>query len=1097
MTSIKKLEIFGFKSFYNKKQLNFPPGLSIVMGPNGSGKSNLIEAICFVLGKASRKDLRAEKLGDLVYHGGKKLPPSKFAKVTMILDNSKNEFKSIEESELKISRMVDKEGRSVYRVNGKRQPREYIKSLLHRVNIDPDGYNIVLQGEIAKFIDLSPDERRKIIEELSGISIYEEKKHKAILELNKVKKKISDASIILTEKTKYMEQLQKEKDQAEKFKSIKDLLNFKKASKLFAEKTEIESSKKGYQKQLDDKEQEISGIINTQQEIKKAIDKKEKELEELNKKLEHSGEVEQVELTKEIEAIKNRTNELKLLIESEKKEIKRIDERKSQIETDININKENTQKSKTSISEYNERIKELQKKLDEKEEKFIKLSNVDKERANLLAKLNSLDNDTINIKGQLTELEKKAEEQDYADQLKEKLGKLQDILSEKLSENSKLAKMSSELKQEREKIFKEIHQIEGKKEVLLRLLNKGVQSIIAAKDKFPGVHGLVSELGKTNNEFSLPLKVAAGSRADSIVVDDENVAKDCIHYLRENKLGIATFLPLNKIKSRSSGKNAPEVEGVVDYAINLIDFDPMYKKIFEYVLGDTLIVKNIGSAKKVGIGKNRMVTLEGDLIEQSGAMSGGFRKKKGVGFDQAPLDEKLKNLKKKAKTLTAEIDNSEQDYQNSSERCNKLRSEIYTIESQLEKIDKVDLKDIDTIKQRLSEKRKEQEKIKENLEKLPKQVETKVLEKLDKDVKDLRENLQELEAKKRGIDFELEISGRDLERGNKLLSGLEKEKIGFENKIKENKKELEKITEKLKHAQEEEKKFYGKLREQYNQRNKTTDEIKKLELKKAKLDNEISKLRDHANDYKLKIAELTARIEAKESALKEYEGVEVKEVNEKPEQLEKQINELELQITSFGSVNMRALDVFQEVKKEHDNLKERCDHLENERLEVLKVIDEIELKKRDVFMDAYTHVSKNFSRIFAHLSPGGEAKLILENEDNPFEGGLDIRARPGGKKVASLRAMSGGEKTLTALTFVFAVQEYDPSPFYIMDEVDAALDKENTEKLSILLNQYSKRSQFIVISHNDTMISEADNLYGVHMNKLGESQVVNLRLPQK
>ena len=1028
------------------------------MGPNGSGKSNLIEAICFVLGKASRKDLRAEKLGDLVYHGGKKLSPSKFAKVTIILDNSKKQFHGIEEPELKISRMVDKEGRSVYRVNGKRQPREYIKNILNTVNIDPDGYNIVLQGEIAKFIDLSLDERRKIIEDLSGISIYEGKKHKAMLELEKVKKRLSEARIIITEKQKHMEELNREKEQAEQFKSVQDMLNFKKASKIFRERKNLEASKSIVQKQFDDKESEITGHLNSRNELIRKVNENDTLLEEITKTLEHSGEVEQVELTKEIEAIKNRQNELRILIQSEETELKRIEERKNQIKSDIEINEKSSSSSNKTIEETVEQIKIIKENLESREKEFIKLSNVDKEKVSLLAKLNELDNELINIGGQLRELKRAEEEQNYAEELKKEMQGLEQKLKQSLDDNSGLSLKISQLRDRHTELLKEIHQLEGKKEVLLRLLNKGVQAIISAKDRFRGIHGLVSELAKTEKEYALPLKVAAGSRTDSIVVDNEDVAKECIEYLRANELGIATFLPLNKVRGSSEKNPIDTKTGAIDYAINLITFSQKYKNIFEYVFGDTLIVKNIASAKAIGINKIRMVTLHGDLIDKSGAMSGGYRKQQGIGFDQAPIDERIEDLKKKVGDIDGEMGNLDSAFQKSSEECTHLRSRIYTIESQLEKIEKHDLGEIEELEKRLGNKREEQERIKKELEKLPQQVEMEVLEKLDEKIKQLRDQLSEDEAKKRGIEFELQISGRDMERAENLLKGLEKEKISFENKINENKKEMETVSCKLKEKEEEEKKFYGKLRELYARRNKITDLTKVLELEKAKLENTIEKLREHANDFKLKMAEYNAKIEAKNTALGEYSEIKIENVEETPEELESMIVELEQKVSAFGNINMRALDVFREVEKDFNELKGRYDLLEGERVEVLKIIDEIELKKKEVFLKSFESVERNFSRIFAHLSPGGDAKLILENNEDPFEGGVDIIARPGGKKVSSLRAMSGGEKTLTALAFIFAVQEYNPSPFYIMDEVDAALDKENTEMLAELLGRYSSLS---------------------------------------
>ncbi len=390
MNYIKKLEMIGFKSFSGKKELKMPNNLNCVMGPNGSGKSNVAEAICFALGKTSKKDLRAEKLGDLVFNGGKKLPPSKFAKVKVVIDNENGRF-PIEDDELIISRKVSQEGRSLYRVNGKRQTQDFVHNLLSNGNIDPDGYNIVMQGEIPAFVEMSTEDRRKIIEDLSGISIYEEKKRKSMLKLDKVDQRLKEANIILREKEKHMEELKKEKEQAEKFSEVQKKLRQKKASKIKKEIQKINGKKKEIDEKIKDRVSKKDEYEERKNEILEKIKNNSNELDAINKKTEELGGKEQMELNSEIEEIRVKINELQSEIKSGKKELERIEERKKQIEKDLELNKEESEKLKSKIENFESEIEKQRVVLEEEQNKFKKLNNLDKERVSIKSNINQIE----------------------------------------------------------------------------------------------------------------------------------------------------------------------------------------------------------------------------------------------------------------------------------------------------------------------------------------------------------------------------------------------------------------------------------------------------------------------------------------------------------------------------------------------------------------------------------------------------------------------------------------------------------------------------------------------------------------------------------
>ncbi len=1098
MNYIKKIEMMGFKSFSGKKEIILPENLNCVMGPNGSGKSNVAEAICFALGKTSKKDLRAEKLGDLVFNGGKKLPPSKFAKVKIILDNKNGKFPT-DDDELIISRKVSQEGRSLYRVNGKRQTQDYVHTMLDNANIDPDGYNIVMQGEIPAFVEMSTEERREIIEDLSGISIYEEKKKKSMLKMDKVEQRLKEAGIIIREKERHMEELKKEKEEAEKFAKLQKELRYKKALKIKNEIMNIKENRDKINSKISEHVSELEKLEGERDSIVSNIEDNSKRLEKINKKTEELGGEEQIKLTNEIDESRKKINEIKTEIENGKNEIEKIKKRKIQIEEDIKLNKEEFEKLEKKIKLFSDEIIKQKEKVDIEKSSFEKLNNLDRERVRLNSKIHQIEKDFVSLQNTLEKKEEKKKAFEKKKELLKKLESKKELLKNILEEREKISFDLKNCRDELNAYAKELHSLEGKKEVLFRLLNKGTRAVLQAKKngKLLGIHGIVSQLGKTNEKYSLPLKIAAGGRGNSIVVDDFKSAENAIEFLRKNKLGYATFLPLDRIKGRIITKDFDSEDGFIGYAIDLIKFDKKYEDIFKYVFSDTVIINDMKIARKIGKKKYRMVTLEGDLIEKSGAMTGGQRGDKSVGFKSESIEDKINKIKNKIDEKRISIQTLAEKKDSYQDKISDMQNEVFHIKSSIEDIEDFDDTEIDEIKEKLEKKSDEIEELKNSLEKLPDKVEQEEIKKMSERVESLQEVLNNKKAEKQGVKLELNVIERDLERSKGVLNDLKKEKNNFEEKIKVRSQNLKGIQKELKEKLEEEKKFHKELKDLYKERNEINEINKKFEIKKASFEEKINNMREKINTFKLDLAEINAKLEGRNAAMQEYEDLKIEEIKKDVFKIENEIRELEMKLNNFGAVNMRALDAYKEVESEYVELKDRFDKLEGEKQEVLNLISEIETRKKESFIESYKNVADNFERIFSTLSPGGEARLILENEESVFDGGLDIFAKHRGKKFISLRAMSGGEKTITTLAFIFAIQEYQPSPFYILDEVDAALDKENSEMLGRLLDEYSKKSQFIVVTHNDSILSHADNIYGVHLNKLGESQIVSVKLPEK
>ena len=818
MVRIKKLVLHGFKSFASKTILLFPSNFTVICGPNGSGKSNILDAVTFVLGRSSAKRLRADRMHEMIFHGSAKKKPCEVAVVSIYFDNKDRKI-PLDAEEVIITRKVNKKGVSIYKLNGETVTREKILEVLRRASIHPDGHNIILQGDITDIIEMSPVERREIIDEISGIREFDEKREKAMRELDKVEERLKEARIILGERFNILQKLEREKEAAEKYTKLSEKIQILRASIVRKRLVEVEEAMKL---------------------LKEKISEKERELELVEKEFE--------EAEKEFEAIE--------------KEHKTFEDQIFETSKKVHIVRE-----------------------------------IERLRA---------------------EIEKKLQKIEYN---RKEIERVNDMIS--------------------------------KLKAVFEIKDRAVESILNLN--WTGIYGSISQLISVKPEYALAIEIAGGNHLNDIVVKDENVAIECIKYLKKHRIGRATFLPLNRIKPRPLPEK-PKVEGVIDFAINLLDFDEKYFPAVSFVFGDTLVVENLEVVKKIGFGKFRYVTLDGDLVEKSSAMIGGFLREKATGAEEIKKYEEMKKF---------------------------LQSEIEQLEKEVEKLS-IELRNFESIK-----------------------VE--------------EENVEELEKKRR------------------------------------------EIREKLEKARE-------KRRRAYDKRVSLQTTINRLNIQKARLEAELENIKIEFENYK-NVNTIEAPIEA----------------------LEKELKKCVAELQSLGAVNMKALEEYEEQKKVYEELKQKVETLEKEREKVMNIILEIEEKRKKVFYETLEGIRDEFKKVFYELT-GGEADLVLEEPDN-IDSGLLIKASPKGKKLLNIDLLSGGEKTLTAIAFLFAIQRFKPAPFYVLDEIDAALDKANTRKIVELIKKYSENSQFIVISHNDITIQFADCVYGVSMEE-GESKILAIRMPE-
>jgi len=1152
----------GFKSFGHKVELEFGNDFNCVLGPNGSGKSNVLDALCFVLGKGSAKGLRAEKAANLVYNGGKKKEPAKQGEVSIFFDNTNKTFPT-DDDFVKITRIIKHSGQSVYKINDEKRTRTQILDLLGMANIDPDGYNIILQGDIIRLIEMSAVERRNIIEDIAGISQYEDKKHKALKELDKVELKLNEADIILSERQTYLKELKKDRDQAMKYKGLADKLKASKATYTHSQIKNREAKQVKLDADIKKYEVRITNSQKTIDDLKKKIEEEQEKVAAIKKEIEEKGEKEQVRIMKDIEQLKIDIATNKTRISSNSNEIVRVQQRKDQLQgslseidekiSELGSGKADMDKEKVSaqkqLIQVESKISAFRKKhqiedsnaleldmdnLDnEAEEKQKEIQDLREEQQNQLREKDKVELYIRSVDDRITKVvEVEKEHRAEIDKLKQKKTEfknttleLNQLLNDDSSHASQLANAKDKLIGARE----ELTRLKAKASAIKQNLADSIatKSILDSKNRFGKVYGAISELGKVSSKYSTALQVAAGARIKSIVVDNDKTAANCIKHLKKNKLGTATFLPLNKIKKKGNSIDDAilKTSGVLGKAIDLIEYEPQLKNAFSYVFGSTVVVDNIDTARRIGVGTARMVTLDGDLAETSGAMHGGFRKKTGASFQEKEVSNDIRSNEKSVADMESTCSRLEKIRAESEEKIVRLRNLKANLEGDIIRSEKslhLDSEDLDASK-------KEKKQYMERLTKLDKDGQdiSKKLDELVKGLTDIKIKKQQLrsrinemrsptvlaelntfeqkkvELKESLIRIEANIKNSNMQTANillpekenivKIINQHEKEELSFKEETKNLKQKIKTQGQNLIEKEKIQKKFYGQYKGLFNEKDRLSNMLQKDESKVIRLEEEIRRVEQRSNILSVDNAAIKAELAGLFEEQKRYEGISLLR-GKSEEELKKEIWQMERQMEQAGNINMRALEVYDQIEKEYNTLIEKREKLLSEKEEVLLMINEIETKKKDMFMETFEVIDGNFQKMFGALTTKGAAFLELENPKDPLAEGLRIKVRITGKKFLDIRSLSGGEKTLTALAFIFAIQEHEPASFYVFDEVDAALDKKNSEKLGLMIKKYSSRAQYVIISHNDTIISRADTLYGVSMNEHGMSKVVSLKL---
>ena len=1157
----------NFKSFGGKLVVPLMEGYTAVTGPNGSGKSNITDAILFVLGPKSSKAVRAGKLTDLIFDGGKSKGKASFTKVSLVFDNT-DRLMPWDDDTVRLTRYVKLSDNgtdysSYFYVNDRKSTMTEFDSLLTKARISADGYNLVQQGDVTRIVQMGAIERRRIIDAISGIASFDADIEKARTERQEAETNLDRIGIVVEELTHQVDRLARDREDARAYLEAQAALEMAKAqyshrklqmeqakqqgvadqmSKLEsridsdrAAKAELESQRADREAQISEKEEEIASKVGPEyRELKAKIDlatrKDRREAAEADME-EQNGFKASFE-----ESISRNNAEVVMLRQNREDLLVKMAEAESRMEA---ARKEEAEVS-AAIADTGGEQKELQSELERVEADFDACSAELRSSQGRLAKAEAASEEAhtafANLDERIQSIDFEIKDAKWSlEQVKAEAGPSTEdfgnrILDAKRRE-SELEKQETELVSAYRRIDAEYNALQAEKKVSERM-NRGsaaVEAILSLRNRgeMRGIHGTIQELATVDKGFETALSVAAGGKMQAVVVDNDQVAADAIAYLKKEKLGRVTFLPLTKMMGgKPRAKAIMSVKDSEGYAIDLIDFDQKYYNAFWYVLGDTLVVRDMDTARRI-MGGIRIVTMGGELIEASGAMVGGNLSQQNmlkfgaasedklaeVGEKLRKAGDALEDVRQRLRQVRDEIRGIDDEMRKASASGMEQREQMAQLKGRVAELEKTRssasaemkaarqrVSDADAelesartafgdVSERLSALTDSRAKIKSRMAEIaPVDLQNRIQAVRDRMYK-LRESISDYKLQLGGIDTEVAGYGKQNESLQVQLDSVNRAIEEDARVIEDNKALMERARIDLDALRAIESEMEGGIEDLRNQKDA-------LVADKYRLDSEI---RERSKDMENSAAALESfraqEIQLAQSveALKaEVEAITIEVATPIPseEEIRRTIRAQESIMAKLGNVNLRAIQEYDERKARLDGLNAEVESLNRHIRELTDLMSNLTSKKKGLFMQSYNAVNENFKSIYAQLSGGGEAFMGLEDEDDPFSGGLMINAKPRNGKLLKLEALSGGEKSLTALSFIFAIQEHQPSPFYVLDEVDMFLDSINAEMVARRVKESSAKAQFIQVSLRKVTLALADHLIGVTRPPSGISRVI-------
>lgn len=1183
---LKKLEIQGFKSFPEYTLIEFDKGMTAIVGPNGSGKSNVTDAIRWVLGEQSVKTLRGSKMEDVIFNGTQSRRAMNFAEVSMTLDNSDG-ILPVEYYEVQVTRRLYRSGESEYQINHVNCRMKDIQQLFMDTGLGKDGYSIIGQGRVDDILSTKSEDRRKVLEEASGIVKFKSRKEESERKLASAEQNLVRINDILDELSNQIGPLS---EQAEKAKRYHTLYEEWKKDDIAVILHMIDRNKVFLDASADERKN-LADAIKAQEDLVLKIRSENRELTERSANLEEeleSTRQERSDLTEQIHEINNQMVRLKerhdqLLLrikaaegsdEERLSEIARLEQEIAQNQEQIQKwaqEKENLGNELSAIeasykalldkmADSQAKQSELRKKIDRLTEEIFEaretVSSLSGDMMVKEARIKSLSEDRMLMIQERDEAKKKRDQAD--EDLKAGLTRAAEMASQ-------LSEKQQEVAEERKKAKEFDADLEGKNRLLsnvdfsiktLENLEKSregyqesVRRLLSSTDKIPSlsnkVIGVLGELVKVDKEYETAIEIALGNAMHNVVTQNDRDASMLIDHLKENHLGRVTFLPIDSIRPRLLEDNllrdAKRSRGYIGLASELVEAKPELRDIIENLLGRIVVVDTLDNGiamAKAARYVYRVVSLSGDVVNPGGSLTGGslnkksanllgrarelddFRKKRGMlvreiskmEAQRQDFDLKIKDLAREEMAMEEQLQNAsleririESAFTVADEDYKKTLERITTVETELEKISAAKLtssSDLEEAKLVITEREDEIAELKEKM--------SASSEKNEQEQSDLE--------KMRGQISDLRVR---VESVNGTLSATEERIRMFENEKKKNLDDQERMKQECQQARTDAEEIKKQFEEQANfkeglkaEEEKFDQKIRGILQEKEELEGKLTGFIDHVTAATQKLSSLQSEQTRLESKLERYElevddcknrlwenheltydnasefRMEIENINS----MTRRVNELRSQIKEIGAVNVNAVEEYQKINERYEFMCAQRDDIEKAKADLSKVIEDLIAEMKQQFLNHFSQINENFKTVFADLFNGGTAEILLENEEDVLNCGIDIKAQPPGKKLQSLSLLSGGERCLTAIALLFAILQLRPSPFCVLDEVEAALDDANVNRFTDFVRRYCVRSQFILVTHRKGTMEACDRMYGVTMQERGISKILSMRL---
>ncbi|MDJ0536762.1 MAG: AAA family ATPase [Xenococcaceae cyanobacterium MO_207.B15] len=1258
MVHIKSVELNHFKSFGGSTKIPLLPGFTVVSGPNGSGKSNILDALLFCLGLSGSKGMRAERLPDLINnkHTSNGRVSETIVSVTFDLtdladlDNlvtkvnlnppeavkDLNENELVEESppnqegeetaainngqliaisnngswEWKVTRRlrVNKKGNyaSTFYINGQVVTATELHEQLEKLRIYPEGYNVVLQGDVTRIINMNTRERREIIDELAGVAAFDRKIDQTKRTLEKVKEREEHCQIIEQELISSKERLAADRIKAEKYQKLKQQIQEKKQQEIILVWRSLFQQQEELHTAIAEGNKELGLLTEELQHLERDITENSTNLEELNRLVKALGEEEQLSVASELATqkakrhqLQQRQEELQATLQQKQLSLVKTQESLTQYQQEFTqLTEVKNRLESETVPELSRQYKQARTELTERREMADVIAAASEawvqEQASLTREISLIQNnlnpqrtEQATITEKLSQLyakiteetdllatvtaelsEKQNLEQTLSDSVITSANTVQD-LAQKLSEAESDRSIQQDtqqrlLKEQRDK-QRQLDKLEATKQAQQEAQGTYASKVILNAN-LSGVHGLVVQLGEVETRYQLALETAAGGRLGYIVVENDTIAAAGIELLKQQRAGRATFLPLNKIQSPrlmdiSSLRNA---QGFIDLAVNLINSESRYQKIFAYVFGNTIIFDTLDNAR-YHLGKYRIVTLSGEILETSGAMTGGSKStRSSLHFGKVTTNESreveilrerlteiesiLSDIERiieqdsiQVKNLTESVTEARQSHREKQLRLEQLQKEIGQLSFQQEQLTNQinhHQKERDNLETRsqflvatIPSQENQLQQLQQKLDELEASHDQSEWQQIQTAIKNLEQDLQTKETQFRTAENKLKDTINQHQRitekiaeAQQHIKELQEEETTINNQQSTINNQLQELSHKIIESEHKLQQLTERLKETKEQRDRTENQLKKRQTQQQKKSWQKEKLQTTQEERNNTLVSLQAQLQEQEQELNtikhspeqsttdpellwkqlEQQLFTTKQESETPtithailqeklEELQKQIRRGEKKLEAMEPVNMLALEEYEKTEARLKELSEKLSTIAAERTELLLRVEKFTTLRLRAFKEAYDAVNQNFQAIFAELSDG-DGHLQLEDENDPFNGGLNLVAHPKGKPVQRLSSMSGGEKSLTALSFIFSLQKYRPSSFYAFDEVDMFLDGANVARLSKMVKQQAQEAQFIVVSLRRPMIEASERTIGVTQARGAHTQVLGIKL---